>query len=435
MELAGRQREGCLLAKRGKEQQRDFKIEYMKKLNGGFHDFGAIQNPANGSVIFATTRNLSGQQYKGNQYAGLLPDLVMFEQKKNGSFNNVSGRQKFDKLNTKWSEGSGTFSQDGQKFYFTSCKGKDNTGCEIMFSSLVDDKWSKPQALNEYINEKGAENKQPSLSTTSDTLFFSSNRPGGEGGSDIWMSLRGDEGEDWTPAINMGDVINTPENEISPYYSSAHESLLFSSNGHVGYGGYDIYGAKGNSFFKPDLFNIGFPFNSTWDDTYFNISDSIGYLSSNRKNKEALDLYSFRVPQEKLFLSLLFAGEMMIDGQIVSRFRDAASVDLVTFRSEDYEGYALFQPIIARKKDLRKFFQEDDVLGNSIVSNFGPTRSDGTNKVTSSKNKVAKIYRTTSNTEKLYFSYGEDKLRIATKQALKEFYLVGLFRSHWAKKE
>lgn len=433
LELANRQREGCLIAKREQEQDRNFEVNLIKKLNSNFHDYGAVENPANGNLVFSTTRNLSGEQYQGSQYTGLLPDMMMFQLKENGNYSNISGKQKFDKLNTKWSEGSGSFNATGDKFYYTSCENEDgNAGCQIKFSQLQDDKWSKPVLLNAFINEANSENKHPSLSVTGDTLFFSSDRPGGRGGSDIWMSLRGDEGESWLPAINMGRVINTPENEITPYYSSAHESLVFSSNGHVGYGGYDIYGAKGHSFFTPDLFNIGFPFNSTWDDTYFNIGDSLGYLSSNRATKEVLDLYKFSVPNEKLFLALLYAGELMVDGQILSKYRDAGSVDLVTFRAEDYEGYALFQPVITRKKDLRKLFNSNAVEGGSIASNLSSKRTDRTSRAKKRTEVVAKLlpdkpvvsYETIGNVEQLYFDYGDHILRATSKQALKDFYVA-----------
>ena len=427
LELTNQQREGCLLAKREQNQDRHFSVEYMKKLNSDFHDYGATENQSNGNLVFATSRNLSGEQYQGSQYSGLLPDMMMFELKENGNFHNVSSKHRFDKLNTKWSEGSGTFNAAGDKFYYTSCENdKGNVGCKIKFSLLVDDKWTDPVVLNEFINEGNSENKHPSISVTGDTLFFSSNRPGGHGGSDIWMSLRGDEGESWLPAINMGKVINTAENEITPYYSSAHQSLLFSSNGHVGYGGFDIYGASGSSFFNPDLFNIGFPFNSTWDDTYFSIGDSIGYLSSNRATKEVLDLYRFSVKNEKLFLALLFAGELMVDGQIMSKYRDVGAIDLVTFRAEDYEGYALFQPVGAKKKDLRKLFNTNAVGENTMASNLESAQSDRSqryrkrNKVVAEKRPI--IYKSTDHVERLYFDYGDDQLKNQSKQALLDFY-------------
>ncbi|MEP2026360.1 MAG: OmpA family protein [Reichenbachiella sp.] len=430
LELANQQREGCLLAKREQEQNRNFKTELIKKLNSNFHDYGATENPANGNIVFATSRNLSGEQYKGSQFSGLLPDMMMYEMKGNGNYSNISGRQKFNKLNTKWSEGSGVFNAQGDKFYYTSCENdQGNAGCKIKFSQLKDDKWSNPMVLNDFINEANSENKHPSLSVSGDTLFFSSDRPGGHGGSDIWMSLRGDEGETWLPAINMGKVINTPENEITPYYSSPHGSLIFSSNGHVGYGGYDIYGAKGNSFFSPDLFNIGFPFNSTWDDTYFFIGDSIGYLSSNKENKEVLDLYKYSVPDEKLFLSLLFAGELMVDGQIMSKYRDAGSIDLVTFRAEDYEGYALFQPVVVKKKDLRKLFNSSAVEGGTIASNLESARVERSAKTKSRVEAIAetkpvelKSYESADDVERLYFDYSDFILREPSKVALKNLY-------------
>ena len=429
LELANRQREGCLIAKREQEQDRHYQVEYIKKLNSNFHDYAAAENPANGNLVFATSRNLSGEQYEGSQFSGLLPDMMMFELKSNGNYNNISGKDRFDKLNTKWSEGSGCFNESGNKFYYTSCENdQGNVGCIIKFSELVDGKWSDPVELNEFINEPNSENKHPSLSVTGDTLFFSSDRPGGQGGSDIWMSLRGDEGQSWLPAINMGKVINTRENEITPYYSSANESLLFSSNGHVGYGGYDIYGAKGNSFFNPDLFNIGFPFNSTWDDTYFNIGDTTGYLSSNRQNKEVLDLYKFSVHNEKLFLSLLFAGELMVDGQIISKYRDAGSVDLVTFRAEDYEGYALFQPEKKEKKDLRKLFKTSAVEGGTVGTNLASALAERKERNKERIEGIAnagttgKSYQTFDNVENLYFDYGDYHLRLQSMQALNDFY-------------
>lgn len=345
VELARKQREGCQLALRQKRTDRGFAIQLLEGINSRFHDFGAVVSPSSKHLVLATTRNLPGVQYEELQYEGLLPDLVSFENRGNDRWRMSSSNQDFADLNTQWPEGSGSFTKDGNSFYFSSCRGGAGSECTIMVSYLENDNWSDPVALNEYINEPGSENKQPAISATGDTLFFSSNRTGGNGGSDIWMSLKGLEKESWTPAINMGAVINSPENEITPYFSSAFECLLFASDGHVGYGGYDLYAAKGESFFEPQIYNLGDPFNSTWDDTYFAISDSVGFLSSNRENHEILNIYDFKVSNEALFLSLLISGESLIDTRLVSRFRDIESLDLVTFRVEDYAGYDLFEPI------------------------------------------------------------------------------------------
>lgn len=404
--LARRQKEGCQLAMRQDDSDKGYSVELMDELNSKFHDFGAVVNPGTKELVFASTRNLPGVQYEGSQFDGVLPDLVAFEKRRNERWRQSNSGQGFSKLNTQWSEGSGSFTQDGETFYFFSCRGENNTDCGIMVSYLQDGKWSDPILLNEYINEPGSENKQPSISATGDTLFFSSDRPGGIGASDIWMSLKGLEPESWTPAINMGDVINSADNDITPYYSSTYNCLLFASNGLVGYGGYDIYAAKGESFFEPQVYNLGYPFNSTLDDTYFSISDSVGFLSSNREDRRNLNLYSFGVSNERLFLSLLISGESLIDSRIASKFREIRSLDLVTFRVEDYQGYELFEP---EKRNKPK---------PSILASVEPesSGSEGAVSETSSNTTSAGNYR--YNYETQYFGYGHVMLRPEAKKSL-----------------
>ncbi|MEQ9403970.1 MAG: OmpA family protein [Cyclobacteriaceae bacterium] len=403
IQLSRKQKEGCLLALRQKQEDKGYSVTLMDDINSKFHDFGAVINPSTKEVVFASTRNLPGVQYEGLQFDGVLPDLVAYELRNNDRWRIASSKQGFTALNTKWAEGSGSFTKDGSTFYFSSCSGENGSGCGIMVSYLVDEKWTAPVLLNEYINEPGSENKQPTISFTGDTLFFSSDRPGGIGASDIWMSLKGLEQESWTPAINMGDVINSTENDITPYYSSAFNCLIFSSNGHVGYGGYDLYAAKGESFFEPEVYNLGYPFNSTLDDTYFAISDSIGFLSSNREDSKSLNLYSFPVSGERLFLSLLISGESLIDSRIVSRYRDVRSLDLVTFRVEDYQGYDLFDPV---KRDKPK---------PAILRTAADDSADSLAAATAA---VGRPSRTTFETA--YFGYGHVMLRPEAKKMMDE---------------
>lgn len=424
IKLSRKQKEGCVLALRQKQVNRGFTISLMEDVNSGYHDFGAVINPGNHHLVFATTRNLGGVQYEGTQFQGVLPDLASFENSRNRWRIN-SNAQRFDRLNTEWSEGAGTFTADGSRFYFSACKGKTGEGCRIMVSNLIEGRWSDPEPLNEYINERGSESKQPFITVTGDTLFFSSDRTGGYGGSDIWMSLRGIEEESWSPAINMGDVINSTEEDITPYYSSAFNCLIFASNGHVGYGGFDLYAAKGESFFEPEIYNLSAPFNSPLDDTYFNISDSLGFLASNRENRRILNLYSFNVPNERLFLSLLISGESLIDGQVVSRFRDTRTLDLFAFRVEDYQGYELFAPekrvkpkpsVIARQEiQTTTTSQEGNV--NQGLDNY--TESGSAEGYFRSTNYTARAANSID-FEHVYFRFGEANLEPTAKQAVKE---------------
>ncbi len=429
IKLSRKQKEGCLLALRQNAIDRGFSVELLEDVNSRYHDFGAVINPSNKQLVLATTRNLGGVQYEGTQFQGVLPDLASFENNR-GRWRLNSNAQRFDRLNTEWSEGAGSFTKDGQRFYFSTCTGKQGAGCNIMVSNLVDNRWSDPVPLNKYINEEGSQNKQPFISATGDTLFFSSDRTGGYGGSDIWMSLRGIDPESWGPAINMGDVINSSEEDITPYYSSAFNCLIFASNGHVGYGGFDLYAAKGESFFEPEIYNLSAPFNSPLDDTYFNVSDSLGTLASNREDRRILNLYSFSVPDEKLFLSLLISGESLIDGQVVSRFRDTRTLDLFAFRVEDYQGYELFAPEKRIKPKPSVIAKKEAKEAKEAVAAAEPTPDQNQGLESYSEfDAVESYYGNSSYTaraansvdfEHVYFRYGSAKLDPAAKQSLKE---------------
>ncbi|MGL1889086.1 MAG: OmpA family protein [Reichenbachiella sp.] len=370
LDLTSKQKQGCLLALSHNTRENSFEIEEMEGLNSKLHDFGAIMNPKEKTMVFVTTRSLQSKQYEDIRYDGVLPDLVQFA-KRNKNWNNISSKQHFDDLNTKWSEGSGSFTADGEIFYYTSCQTNDGADCKVMVSNLEDEKWSKPRALNDYINAEGFENKHPFISGGEDTLFFSSDREGGFGGSDIWMSLKGLDVDSWTPAINMGSIINTSSNEITPHFSAAYNCLMFASDGHVGYGGFDIFAAKGESFFEPEIYNLGSPFNSALDDTYFYVSDTLGFISSNRKDKKHLNMYSFSVDDERSYLARLISDESLIDHRIVAKYREIRSIDLTSFRVEDYQGFELFDPV---KKDKAKPKLLQDYLDE--VFGTGPTVSN-----------------------------------------------------------
>ncbi len=434
IELARKQREGCLVALRQQKVERGFKVNLFDEINSKFHDFGAILNPMNKHIVFASTRNLHEGQYEGNQYDGLLPDLVAYENRRGDRYRNATNDQDFGDLNTHWAEGSGSFTGDGKTFYFTTCHGEGGSDCMVMVSYLEGDQWTTPEPLNEYVNEPGFENKQPFVTKGGDTLFFCSNRPGGLGSSDIWMSLKGLEKESWTPAINMGAVINSPEEEISPYYSSAFNCLIFASDGHVGYGGYDLYLAKGKSFFEPEIYNLGYPFNSTVDDIYFNISDTVGFMASNRGDHHILDIYHFAVNDEPLFLSLLISGESLIHSRIVSRFRDIRSLDLVTFRVEDYQGFEFFEPI-RREKPKPKLVREAKnldslrllaeakadsmrLVSQSLSSSEPQSLSQPSSGSLSNSSILGALSEDQRAFEHLYFGYGLHQLRPEAESAL-----------------
>ena len=188
-----------------------------------------------------------------------------------------------------------TLSHDGKRLYFTRCSGKrsDSLRCEIFVSErIANGKWSAAERLPNPINSNTATTTQPNLEWHSDSewLYFVSDRAGGQGGMDIWrVELK----EDLTTCepYNLGQTINSRDEEATPFYDSKTNRLYFASRWHFGLGGYDIFYSehdKNGEWSEP--VNMGIPFNSAANDLYFviNDNDSTGYIASNREGSRSL---------------------------------------------------------------------------------------------------------------------------------------------------
>ncbi len=144
-----------------------------------------------------------------------------------------------ENIDSQNNEGAATISADGRMLIFTSCdEGKTFGSCDLFFAKKKGMTWSIPYNMGDAVNSVYWES-QPSLSADGKTLYFSSNRPGGNGLRDIWYTEQ--KNGYWTKPKNLGRKINTPADETTPYIHVNNQSLFFSSNGHVGFGGYDLY--------------------------------------------------------------------------------------------------------------------------------------------------------------------------------------------------
>lgn len=153
---------------------------------------------------------------------------------------------------------------------------------DLYCSYYIDGEWTTPEKLGGGINRDDSWESQPSLSSDGEMLFFASDRPGGFGGSDIWCSRKNAAGE-WQKPINLGQTINTAGNERSPFLHTDSKTLYFSSSGHDGMGGMDVFYAKIDDkgrWSKP--INIGHPINTERDEVDFFVSldGKTGYFSS-----------------------------------------------------------------------------------------------------------------------------------------------------------
>jgi outer membrane protein OmpA-like peptidoglycan-associated protein len=200
-------------------------------------------------------------------------------------------------INTSFNEGTCSISADGHTLVFTSCDEKDSFGsCDLYISKKVGEEWSVPQNLGENINSPFWD-AQPSLSNDGRVLCFSSERKGGYGRKDLWMSELEENGI-WTKAINLGNTINTLNDEISPFIHANGHTLFFASDGLIGMGGLDLFMTepKAGTYTKPE--NLGYPINTYEDQVaLFITSDGKkGYYSSDVKSN--VKLFQFDIPKE-----------------------------------------------------------------------------------------------------------------------------------------
>ena len=192
-------------------------------------------------------------------------------------------------------EGSGAFFANNAKFIFTANREAAEQVSDMqrinrlqLFRTELNSagEWTKPQSI--LLNSKDYSIGHPAISEGGDTLYFTSNIPGGFGGTDIYVSYFIDES--WTTPANLGANVNTEADEMFP--TLFKDYLYFSSKGHAGLGGLDIYQISVSGLHKDEVRNVGFPINSSSDDFGLITKDGLsGYFSSNRSGND--DIFSF----------------------------------------------------------------------------------------------------------------------------------------------
>ncbi|MFZ9044726.1 MAG: OmpA family protein [Cyclobacteriaceae bacterium] len=182
-------------------------------------------------------------------------------------------------INSADNEGASTISADGRTLIFTSCEEKNSFGsCDLFISFKIGNSWTKPRNLGPTVNSIYWDS-QPSLSADGRILYFSSNRPGGKGGRDLWFARY--ENDQWTKPQNAGSEINTKEDEVTPYLHFNNQTLFFSSSGHLGFGGYDLFKIELLDSSQTEPVNLGYGINNELDQISMTISadGSFGYFA------------------------------------------------------------------------------------------------------------------------------------------------------------
>ncbi|MDQ3682652.1 MAG: OmpA family protein [Bacteroidota bacterium] len=283
--------------------------EYRKKTFQFAIDFAKTDVAKN--YVFTPVNLGDGINSAESEYFPSLPiqgDAMIFTRRLNNSNEDFFLSEKnaaWDKaqrlpgnINTPLNEGAQNISQDGSWLVFTGCNREDGFGsCDLYISYKIKEGWSEAINLGNKINTNQWES-QPCLSPDKRDLYFTSRRPGGFGGSDLYVSHLGSNGK-WSEPKNLGPEINTSLDESSPFIHADNQTLYFTSNGLLGYGENDLFVVRkieNGNWSKPE--NLGYPINTIHHEgTLFIAADSkTAYYASDRSDsKGGLDIYSFEI--------------------------------------------------------------------------------------------------------------------------------------------
>ncbi|WP_207495240.1 OmpA family protein [Aridibaculum aurantiacum] len=284
-----------------KELRKDTSVYTVQKISADAYTNGADYAPSlmnNSTLVFTSTRAdekaTKNTPHLNRLYKGTAGTGVTFAATK------VEVPQALDVH-----QGVATFTPDGNTMYLTRWTGLNGRNTASIFTSTkTGDTWSEPTPLKGDVNVEGYSSQQPFVSADGKYLFYASNKPGGKGKFDLYVTPVEGSGV----STNLGDAINTEDDEQAPYYHPGSGSLIFSSKGRVGMGGFDFYQAKGTvgSFATP--VNLGYPVNSVKDDIYVvstgdkYVLDNI-YFSSDRSSVCCLEMFTLN---KKRFKKTIF---------------------------------------------------------------------------------------------------------------------------------
>ena len=298
----------CELAVEWLRNPETYKVEELKDINSKESDFSpAYGRDDFGLIYFTSSRDgVTGKKTHGATGQNFTDIFESRVDKKSKWSTPVP----VEVINSEFEDGTPSFSSDYKELYFTRCEvGKrEKKGCIIMYSKRTGDKWSNPKNIGILPDSLVA--AHPSISKDGLSLYFVSDLAGGFGNKDIWKVTRIRTGDAWSKPVNLGPDINTPGDELFPYIRE-DGTLYFSSDGHIGMGGLDIFKAKPQPDGSWIVQNMKPPINSFADDfgIIFEGANEKGIFSSTRKGKENDELYSFELPPLKFNVTGLVKDE------------------------------------------------------------------------------------------------------------------------------
>ena len=277
--------------------------EAAESLNGGSANFG-IHYTNDNQVLFSSARPNNMISDTTNANNGYLLDLYIATVNEDGS---IGTPEKFPFIinSVEMHEGSAVITEDGNTLFFTRMNPENRNETKIYASKKVGGNWMQPFEMDDHVNTEGFRSLSPFLSADEGKLYFASNQPGGQGGMDLWYVKITPDGRTGRP-VNLGPEVNTEGDEYAPFYHAKTQRLYYSSTGHIGFGGQDIFYNEWNpdgEFYGAPI-NVGAPINSSADDSFFALDEKMinGFVTSNRDAcMECDSVYSLNVHCDKIY--------------------------------------------------------------------------------------------------------------------------------------
>ncbi|RWY49289.1 OmpA family protein [Mucilaginibacter gilvus] len=278
--LAERELATSILAK---QQYTSHSLTTISKVNAPWNNEGGnyamIKN--NAAVWLTSTKySPTAKKYLSNIYKTEAGNI------------GTEGFVKKDGSNTEY--GTPSLTKAGNRMYLTGWhKNGSKVSLAIYYSENVNNTWSPLKQLNKNVNTDSYNALQPRVTEDGNRLFYASNKPGGQGGLDIWMSNLDSNG-DAVNSVNLGSGVNSADDEETPFFDTAKNRLVYSSKGFAGLGGFDLFESynENNQWLAPK--NLGYPANSSKDDLYYfqdPNNDLKAYISSDRQSDCCLAVF------------------------------------------------------------------------------------------------------------------------------------------------
>jgi len=340
-----------------------YEINSIKEINSTDDDFAAVSaDHTYGTLFFSSNRKGTTGKEIDNWTDGYFSDLFTTTKKKDGTWGFPVLIDNQERINTEANEGAAGFDKNYTRLYFTRCAKIDRGTeyCNILKSNRAGNGWDPPEII--YTDARGNAG-QPTVTSDELTLIFASNRPGGEGGKDLWKITRTSADKPFGVPRNLGRMINTPGDEMFPTLF-ADTVLYFASNGKPGFGGLDIYRVViGKNGFS-DVEHLPQPINSYTDDfaISFTGDERHGFFTSRRDGgRGGDDIYAF----EKIPPVITIQG-LVTDETTLQPLKNLAFLliennkDTLTFKTSDSGSFIISGGAIKERTKYSLVFAKDN---------------------------------------------------------------------------